>query len=289
MIIWLASYPRSGNTLLRMVLKQCFGIKSYSDELEPNQIWTTTQEKIGHLEYEGNWSNFYSYALASKDTFFIKTHLPPRDYFPCIYIVRNGRMSTLSYFYYYREFLSDIRRNLPELILGCDYYQDWSKHFTDWNPKERQNTLLLKYEELSSNAEAEIEKIAKFIGLSNTKLGTWNNPFKELNNIDPIFFRQGSINWKPDINWTQLIEQLFWKKHQSLMQNLGYAQLAPTVSFIQDQSSFQEQLSSFQDQIIETTSRLLTNQKLLQEAADQRLDIINQLDIEVKQLKGLQG
>jgi len=32
MIIWLASYPRSGNTLLRTVIKSCMGIDSYSDQ-----------------------------------------------------------------------------------------------------------------------------------------------------------------------------------------------------------------------------------------------------------------
>jgi len=73
------------------------------------------------------------------------------------------------------------------------------------------------------------------------------------------------------------------------MQNLGYAQLEPITSFIQDQLNFQNQFSLFQNQLIEATSRLLTNKKILQEAADQRLDIIKQLDTEIKQLKDLQG
>jgi len=29
-MIWLASYPRSGNTLLRVILKHCFGLSSQS-------------------------------------------------------------------------------------------------------------------------------------------------------------------------------------------------------------------------------------------------------------------
>jgi hypothetical protein len=29
-VTWLASYPRSGNTLLRTILKQCFGLSSQS-------------------------------------------------------------------------------------------------------------------------------------------------------------------------------------------------------------------------------------------------------------------
>ncbi len=35
MIVWLASYPRSGNTLLRTVLSECFGLRSTADEPEP--------------------------------------------------------------------------------------------------------------------------------------------------------------------------------------------------------------------------------------------------------------
>ncbi len=35
-VIWLASYPRSGNTLLRTVLYQCFGIQSAS--VYPNDL-----------------------------------------------------------------------------------------------------------------------------------------------------------------------------------------------------------------------------------------------------------
>ncbi len=35
MINWLASYPRSGNTLLRTILKTCFGLMSY-DSMRAN-------------------------------------------------------------------------------------------------------------------------------------------------------------------------------------------------------------------------------------------------------------
>lgn len=289
MIIWLASYPRSGNTLLRTVLKQCFGIKSYSDQIKPKQIWTKTQEQIGHVEYTGTWSDFYKYALASKEKFFIKTHLPPIDDSPCIYIVRNGRAAILSYFYYYQEFFSDTKRNIPGLILGCDYYQDWSTHFTTWIPDKRQHTLLVKYEEVLSNTEVEIKKIVEFINFSSSKVEKWKNPFQELSKVEPTFFRQGSSSWKPDIYWTQIIEQLFWKKHHYLMQNLNYEQLDLKADFSIGQSSIQEQLSLFQDQIIEATNSVLKEQKIFQEAADQRLHVIKQLDAENKHLKKLQS
>jgi len=49
-IIWLVSYPRSGNTLLRTILWQCFGLRSasfYPKDLEGNK---TLEEYVGHIK-----------------------------------------------------------------------------------------------------------------------------------------------------------------------------------------------------------------------------------------------
>ena len=49
-IIWLASYPRSGNTLLRTVLWHCFGLRSAS--LYPEDLGGNKELKryIGHID-----------------------------------------------------------------------------------------------------------------------------------------------------------------------------------------------------------------------------------------------
>ena len=49
-MVWLASYPRSGNTFLRTILWQCFGLRSasyYRDDLGGNK---ELEEYVGHIE-----------------------------------------------------------------------------------------------------------------------------------------------------------------------------------------------------------------------------------------------
>ena len=53
-ITWLASYPRSGNTYLRTILFNCFGIKTasiYPKDLGGNKI---LENFVGHIEHSQN-------------------------------------------------------------------------------------------------------------------------------------------------------------------------------------------------------------------------------------------
>ena len=76
MIIWLSSYPRSGNTLLRTIIKSCFDISSFSDEpVNYESEFRTNPELIGHCELEGEWSSFYPKAVSTEKIFLVKTLL----------------------------------------------------------------------------------------------------------------------------------------------------------------------------------------------------------------------
>ena len=49
--IWLTSYPRSGNTLVRTILYQCFNLKTgsvYSNDLGGN---INLENYVGHIEF----------------------------------------------------------------------------------------------------------------------------------------------------------------------------------------------------------------------------------------------
>ena len=50
-ITWLASYPRSGNTFVRTILFNCFGIKTAS--VYPKDLGgrTILEEFVGHIEH----------------------------------------------------------------------------------------------------------------------------------------------------------------------------------------------------------------------------------------------
>ncbi|OCQ97437.1 hypothetical protein BCD64_21575 [Nostoc sp. MBR 210] len=252
MIIWLASYPRSGNTFLRTIIYQNFGFKTYSIFNHEQEHTGQVGEITGHIEYENSWEEFYEKASSSKDIFFVKTHLEPLDDQPCIYVVRDGRMATLSYFYYIKNFRQH-DSSLLELVLGDDIFGDWSSHFYKWNPFERNKTLVIKYEDLLNNSVLEIEKISNFISIENPSK-RWENPFDKLNELQPSFFRRGHKDWQQDVNWTPLMEKLFWNKHSHLMESLGYKQLNSETDF----SDLSEAciIDSFSEQVLK-----LINQK----------------------------
>ncbi len=50
MIVWLASYPRSGNTFFRVILNSIFDIKTYSIYDDKGDIGADekTSETVGH-------------------------------------------------------------------------------------------------------------------------------------------------------------------------------------------------------------------------------------------------
>lgn len=150
--VWLASWPRSGNTYLRTILWHCFGLHSgsiYPDEFSGNK---KLEEYVGHIEdkkslfFEGNIP-------------LIKTHEAPADVSPAIYIVRDGAAATLSLCQYYPE------TPLGIVIEGRHRFGTWSNHLQLWKPWERPNTLLLRYEDLVEDLPGSLNKISIFLGI----------------------------------------------------------------------------------------------------------------------------
>ena len=100
MIIWLASYPRSGNTFLRIILNNVFNVKTYSiydDELDIGSD-EQTSDVVGHRFLPENFS--ISEAREKEERYYIKTHDLPDDLDnkkdKVIYLIRDGRESSLS-------------------------------------------------------------------------------------------------------------------------------------------------------------------------------------------------
>src|SRR5690348_16713218 len=91
MITWLASYPRSGNTLLRAILREMFGVQSYSLYDDKNDFGNKPEvaEAVGHVSHGRTPEEFYRFAADSSEMYFVKTHEAPRDDSPAIYVVRD--------------------------------------------------------------------------------------------------------------------------------------------------------------------------------------------------------
>lgn len=223
MLIWLASYPRSGNTFARIILNEAFGIKTQSlsgdgdDRVfgsRPSLI-----ETVGHQKSDRRGLELADEARSSAKLYIIKTHEPPLTDDPCIYIVRDGRSALISYYHYIRE-IENFQISLESVIRGHVYGGSWSEHFTTWNPANRPNTIVLRYEEITRNPDEAIRRIGNFCAITPQRQTLQS--FDDLHKIHPEFFRGGN----DDKNILEIMPcyDQFVLLHGAVMAQLGYGQ-----------------------------------------------------------------
>ena len=225
MIIWLASYPKSGNTFLRSLLtsylltedgkfdeKKLKEINQFpnlslfknigidtSDDLEIVKNYIKAQEKINSLD-------------ANKIRF-IKTHSSLNDIngykftdlkntLGVIYVVRDPRSVVRSYANHNQLSFKDTTDRLLEFgatiggIKNSDFGSNqivthmgsWSSNYNTWKEFKKINSyLLVKYEDLVSNTRNTFLEILEFIyKLGGAKLEINNSKFK--NTIETTTF-----------------------------------------------------------------------------------------------------
>lgn len=218
--VWIASYPRSGNTFLRILLENAFRLPTYSlyyteGEASPDP---SAEALENAPKLPANWQD----CLTSAETgqlVLIKTHDAPADDSPAIFIARDGRAAVHSYFHYHRKFAFE-QPSLTEIIAGACQFGSWSDHYWAWKPKSRPNTLVLYYEELVGRPAETISKLADFL-----RLKSFDNrlpPFDELQKRLPAFFRRGR-NADFLQEWSPAHLALFNELHGEAMQDLGFA------------------------------------------------------------------
>lgn len=276
MIVWLASYPRSGNTLLRTVFKQTMGLGSYSDEIMMSSVGHTdlTKQSYGNLIYDGSWDSFYQRACSSKDTFLVKTHLPPHDNQPVIYVVRDGRAATESYVAYHSSFIQDSQSSssIMELMLGDDYYGDWSTHYHMWNSRAQGCLLEVRFEELVSPDNNLLEKLRDFVGF-NGEIKSFENPMNELHLQNPNFFRSGHTDWHGGDQWTEKLKFFFIALHGDLLIQLGYIN-------IMERDTALSKLDPMEVRLIELANRGFIERNVMRYEAHSKEKVIQQLALE---------
>jgi FkbM family methyltransferase len=222
MITWLASYPRSGNTLLRLILKNVFDQPSFSKHDDAADIGSDPRlaDLVGHQFLTGKWADESARFQADAECKLVKTHDPPEDDSPAIYIVRDGRSACRSFYHYLKEFPHlRARFSLMDVICGFTPFGSWSDHLTDWNPQKRPRTLLLKYEDLLNRPDAGIAQLAEFLQLAPRR--NWQNRFDELRPLNPRFFRAGESN-DPKTALAGEDAAVFWAQHLDWMRQLDY-------------------------------------------------------------------
>ena len=215
-VTWLASYPRSGNTLLRTILKRCFEQPSQSIYDDSELLDPELSQIVGHETVGNDAPAFIARATRSGRSLYVKTHeMPPADRHPAIYVVRDGRSAMVSHAHYVREILGrDI--TLAEVIEG-KAGQHWSRHVRAWMP--RSQTLLVRYEDLAARDAATLKKISDFIG--RPQLHAFDISFAALHALSPAFFRSGSDSANI-LEMDGEAQRLFERLHGETLRTLHY-------------------------------------------------------------------
>lgn len=225
MMLLLASYPRSGNTFLRVLLNQVFGLPSidiHGSGAEQAFIRNGVMfEAMGGVTHDLDPMDFIAQARLSDRLELVKTHERPIGADPAIYLVRDGRSSIMSYYHYIRN-VENLDCSLEDVIRGAVYGGSWSEHIYDWAPERRERTLLIRFENLVNDPESELGRVGQFLCLEPhiEEVVT----FEWLNAAFPTFFRSGSdtnnIRELQDSGY----EELFWRWHTPMMTRMGYTQ-----------------------------------------------------------------
>jgi len=276
MIVWLSSYPRSGNTFFRVILNSVFDIKTYSIYNDTGDIGAdeATSEVVGHAFLPKDFN--LDEARASTETYYIKTHelledMQMKDTDKVIYLVRDGRESSLSFTKHLQNFYGKENDDLSDVIYGNTPYGSWGQHVEQW---ENVPKLLIKFEELTDNPSAILHDISEYLNIKpkNHTIPT----FEELQKVNPKFFRSGKKDsWKKAFSKDEHLS--FWLNNQQGMLLMGYKNDMPEE--IND-TLFTLYASLFKKQTISLRNTFRTQQSQL------RHTMQKQLQEKDRQLKG---
>ncbi len=198
-IIWLASYPKSGNTWMRVFLHNllrnpnepaginninqfCLGEDNASlyNSLDPRPLSTLTPAEIMALRPKVH----ELLTKAFPDSVFVKTHNllgeaegSPLVNMECtagaIYLVRNPLDVAISYAHHFGLGLDDAIAHLNYAgagtpttdVVARQYYGTWSMHVASWTQVPFPARHVVRYEGLIENPLETFRGVAEFLGL----------------------------------------------------------------------------------------------------------------------------
>lgn len=215
-IIWIPSYPRSGNTFYRILLHSLLGVPTYAWPGRAGFI----QWKGGIGEVVGQIPVPEKVRERTKGLYFIKTHLRGDAIpfaAPTVYIVRDGRDALVSFSKMAggKNYLRFLRKYVTEV-------PGWSSHVLSWIHKAK---TIVRYEELCASPETTLMTSLRDLEVwSGTQIEGCCVPptFEELHAKWPSFFARGSPGaWKTEM--PEDLQRIFWEVHGEAMKVAGYA------------------------------------------------------------------
>ncbi|MBF0426601.1 MAG: sulfotransferase domain-containing protein [Magnetococcales bacterium] len=165
--IFIVTYPRSGTTLMQMLLYQ---------------VVTDGSMAFRHINAVAPW---YERRILSNPAaavrFFVdlpgprifKSHLPyadmPKKRGRFVYVMRNGQDVLISYYHFYRSHLSFVGtfdEFFEAFMKGDVQFQSWFDHVQGWwRHRDDPCVLFLHYEEIIADLAATVRRVAAFCGI----------------------------------------------------------------------------------------------------------------------------
>ena len=207
MIIWIASYPKSGNTWVKLFLSAYLGNQNASIPFDINKMLIPfslfpTNKLIKKFNFD--FSNFENIAehwipmqeylnLGIKGNIFVKTHnaictingnkfTNKQNSLGAIYLVRDPRDIIISYSSFlnksYDEVATYLFNNKSFELSNIDGKQfdftlvgSWSDNYNSWKNYKSIEVLIVKYEDLISDTQNTFTKIIKYLNkIDNIKI-----------------------------------------------------------------------------------------------------------------------
>jgi hypothetical protein len=213
-IIWLASFPRSGNGFFRVISRTLFDREIYS--IYPEKRMGVNKKKLKQMKQEST-------------VYLVKTHELPPDSSPAIYLVRDGRDSLVSLAWFHLTSRTNPNRDISEQKftrklkreIRSKKFGGWSNNCQAWIQRPYQTTVV-RFEDLTSQPEEVVANALTAVGLVPQRSERNKPPsFEELHQLNPFLYRKGKVGgWNEHM--PEDLHSLFWEKHGEAMQLVGY-------------------------------------------------------------------
>ena len=226
-MIWIASFPRSGNTYIRNILYEVYGLES------------STFHKDADYPLDADYEKYPM----------VKTHLLPSQLIPldnsikAVYLVRDGRDAMCSIAHHRKDIVSpgsDYFENLKAAIIAerGSFFGGWSVNAKEWIQRA---DIIIRYEDLIIDPIKVIERLRCIIDMPDPKpenlpsfqqmkfgipqYGSGKNRNISEDNMRALSeknFRKGKAgSWKEEMPIE--MQELFWSYHGEMMEKLGYS------------------------------------------------------------------
>ncbi len=197
-IIWLASYPKSGNTWLRIFIENLFrnttapapineinivrygdGMRSLYEQVAGRPLALMTDAEIHQLRKPAQ-----EFLATRRETMLVKTHnaLQVHEGAPLIYLeyvagvvylLRNPFDLVVSFADHYRlshddainAISSPFNRTVTSEQAVFQILTSWSDHYRSWFAVEGLSPLLLRYEDMIANPMKSFDRFMRFLGV----------------------------------------------------------------------------------------------------------------------------